>query len=176
MSDDSLSIAEGHHLALHRVGTWEFARRRRGRGVVAIVALTPDRRLVLVEQHRPPLGGPVIELPAGLIGDAPDRDGESMIEAAQRELLEETGFVSDRWSDVSIPVASSAGLTDEVVVMVGATDARRVAPGGGVDDECIRVHTVPLEDLAGWLGDRARTGVMADGRVWAAPTFAGRLT
>ena len=54
MSDDLRPIAEGRHLGLWCRDGWEFARRRQGRGVVAIVALTTDRHLVLIEQHRVP--------------------------------------------------------------------------------------------------------------------------
>jgi ADP-ribose pyrophosphatase len=175
MTETSEPIAEGHHLELRTRNGWEFAVRRRCQGVVAIVALTTDRRLVLVEQHRIPVGGRVIELPAGLVGDEPGRANESIIDAARRELLEETGYVSDHWSTESIRVTSSAGLTDEVVTIVGAGHARRLAPGGGVGDERINAHVVPIDTLATWLDRRAAEGVIADGRVWAARFLADRL-
>jgi ADP-ribose pyrophosphatase len=175
MSDDLRPIAEGRHLGLWCRDGWEFARRRQGRGVVAIVALTTDRRLVLVEQHRVPLGTSVIELPAGLVGDGAADTDESIFDAARRELLEETGFASDHWSDQVVEVTSSAGLTDETVTIVGVSQVVRVGAGGGVDDERITVHTVPLDELPDWLDHRAREGTIADGRVWAASVLAERL-
>lgn len=175
MNDRIDSIGEGRHLALRRVRGWEFTTRPTARGVVAIVAITTDDRIVLVEQHRPPIDGPVIELPAGLVGDAASIEDESPEAAARRELLEETGFASDHWSTASVEVASSAGLTDEVVRVFGATRACRVAAGGGVDDERITVHLVPVDTLAAWLTSRAERGVPADGRVWAAPMLASQL-
>ena len=42
------------------------------RGFSVIIAVTDDRKLVLIEQERPAMGGPVIELPAGLVGDGED--------------------------------------------------------------------------------------------------------
>lgn len=57
-----------------------------------IFAVTADKRVALVEQYRHALQRPVLELPAGHIGD-----GEPPLAAAQRELLEETGLRSDDW-------------------------------------------------------------------------------
>jgi ADP-ribose pyrophosphatase len=175
MHDDTRPIAEGQHLGLRCRDGWEFATRRRGQGVVAILALTTDRRLVLVEQHRVPLDASVIELPAGLVGDESSEEGESILDAARRELREETGFASDHWSDRTIEVASSAGLTDETVTILGAAQAIRVVDGGGVDGERITVHTVPIEELGAWLDERAGQGTIADGRVWAAAALAEHL-
>ena len=177
MSDSipqSQILAEGRFLNLRRQDGWEYASRPGARGVVAVVATTCDDRVILVEQHRTPVGGRVIELPAGLVGDEPGLEDEAPRIAAERELLEETGYHSDRWSDRSIEVVSSAGLTDETVRVFGAADAVRVAAGGGVGDERIEVHAVHLGELGEWLDDRAARGIPADGRVWAIPLFISR--
>lgn len=71
---------------------WEFVNRLQAKGIVDIVALTNDHRLVLVEQFCHPLRQPVIELPGGLVGDDPTRSGETVLVSAERELLEETGY------------------------------------------------------------------------------------
>lgn len=168
-------LAEGRFLTLQQRDGWEYASRHGARGVVAVVATTCDDRVILVEQHRTPVGGRVIELPAGLVGDEPGLADEAPRIAAERELLEETGYRSDRWSDRSIDVASSAGLTDETVRVFGAADAVRVGTGGGVGDERIEVHAVHLGELAEWLAARAARGIPADGRVWAIPLFISRL-
>ena len=57
-----------------------------GQPPVGIVAVTSDGRLLLVEQFRIPVGKNVIELPAGLVGDLPGQEEESLKLAAQREL------------------------------------------------------------------------------------------
>ncbi|NND04789.1 MAG: NUDIX hydrolase [Saprospiraceae bacterium] len=59
---------------------------------VNVVALTPAKALILVDQFRFGINEVISELPAGLIDD-----GEEPLEAAKRELLEETGYVADRW-------------------------------------------------------------------------------
>ena len=74
--------------------------------MVAIIAVTDEDKLLLVEQHRPPVNQTVLELPAGLVGDLSDHPMEDLEQAAQRELLEETGYRAKRWREW-ITVASS---------------------------------------------------------------------
>ena len=88
---------------------WEYVSRSRGRNVVGIVAVTADDELVLVEQFRPPVNNRVLELPAGLVAD--EDAEEDPLNAARRELLEETGYVSDSWFHFATGLSSS-GLSD----------------------------------------------------------------
>ncbi len=66
---DVETVCEGRFLRLVKRGRWEYATRKTVTGVVAIVAMTADDKVIIVEQGRPPAGGRVIELPAGLAGD-----------------------------------------------------------------------------------------------------------
>jgi ADP-ribose pyrophosphatase len=159
----------GRHLSIVETGGWEHVHRVRGTGVVGIVALTDDR-IVLVEQHRPPVGARVLELPAGLVGD--DDADEPTAVAAARELLEETGFASDRWQRLA-ELTSSAGLTDERVELWIARGAHRVAPGGGAHDEDVQVHVVPLPELQRFVRARLAAGVLLDPKVLVAVLVAG---
>ena len=86
------TLHEGQYVRLVRENGWEFVERTIPTGIVLIVAVTEDDRVLLLEQFRPPVGRPTIELPAGLAGDIPGHRDENMATAARRELLEETGY------------------------------------------------------------------------------------
>ena len=79
-------------------------------GAVAVVALHDDGQVVLVHQYRHPVGMFLYELPAGLL----DVSGEAPLEAARRELFEETGLVAADWS-VLLDIYTSPGMTDELI-------------------------------------------------------------
>src|SRR3954468_11984365 len=82
----------------------------RHKGAAAVV-VHDDTHLYLVRQPRETLGDPdFLEIPAGRL----DREGESPLEAAQRELAEEIGKAADEWRPITAYV-SSAGLSDEIV-------------------------------------------------------------
>jgi ADP-ribose pyrophosphatase len=159
-------MAAGKYLRLVKRGHWEFADRHTCTGAVAIVAITDERHLLLVEQFRIPLMKNVLELPAGLVGDVAGEEQEELATAARRELFEETGFEACevRWL-VSGP--SSAGLTSEVVDFFLATGLKRIHAGGGDHHENIVVHEVPLDGIGQWLDERARAGIMIDPKVYA---------
>jgi len=80
-----------------------------------VVGSTEDGKIVLIKQHRIPVGDYIIEFPAGLIDE-----GETAEEAAIREFKEETGMEITKIAKVSPPTYNSAGLTDETVTMVFA--------------------------------------------------------
>lgn len=165
-------IAQTKHIRLVDRDGWSFAQRIGNTGIVCIVAQTADGRLILVEQYRPPVQKPVIELPAGLAGDLDNQADETLQQAAERELLEETGYVARNWTQL-VTVASSAGLTDEVVTFFLAESLERRTSGGGDASEDIRVHEIPLADIECWLNDAAATGKLIDARVYAALYLAG---
>ena len=170
-------LGAGRFLRLVAADRWEYIERINASGVVAVAAVTEDGRLLLVEQHRPPVGGPVIELPAGLCGDDPGASGEPLSLAACRELLEETGYEvpgGPESLEFLFTVPSSAGLTSEVVTIFGARGVRKVADGGGVDGENIVVHELPAQHVMHWLLTRSRAGVLVDPKAFIAIDFALR--
>ena len=163
---------DGKYIQLVRHGRWEFAKRKGISGIVGVIAVTDDRRLVLVEQYRPPVGTRVIELPAGLAGDGDAHRDEDLAAAARRELLEETGYEARAMRRVAAG-AASAGMTDEVITLFRATGLTKTGPGTGDETEDITVHEVPLGEVVEWLAAREREGMLTDLKVYAGLYFAG---
>ena len=86
-------LGAGKWLRLKKVGKWEWVQRVNSTGVVGLYAFTDADEVVLVEQPRAPLDHAlVLEIPAGLAGDIVGQEDEAMERAAQRELVEETGY------------------------------------------------------------------------------------
>jgi ADP-ribose pyrophosphatase len=166
-------LAEGRYLRLVVEDGWEFVERKATTGIVVIVAVTAEGRLLLVEQHRPPVGGRVIELPAGLAGDVAGQEGEELAEAARRELLEETGYEAESMTSLG-GGPPSPGTTSERVTFFRAERLRRAGPGGGDEGEQIVVHEVPLAGAPAWLREREREGTLVDPKVHAGLALAGR--
>ena len=156
----------GRYLDLVERDGWEYSTRSNASAVVVIVAVTPEGRLLLVEQFRRPIEARVIELPAGLVGDHVEPD-ETIIEAARRELIEETGYTAHSLEPI-MDCPSSAGMTDEVVSFIRADRLERVGPGGGDDSEDIQVHAVPLGEIDAWLERQRRRGLPLDPKIFAA--------
>ncbi len=163
----------GKHLELVKDGRWEFVRRRNASAVVAITAVTPEDEVLLVEQRRLPVGAPVIELPAGLVGD--EDAGEDLLIAANRELDEETGWTAKDLHIINRG-PSSAGLTSEIVTMVHARNLTRTSAGGGVPGEGITVHAIKRAQVVAWLAERAKAGYLIDHKVFAGLWWLGQAT
>ncbi|NLF94423.1 MAG: NUDIX hydrolase [Oligosphaeraceae bacterium] len=116
------TLSEGKFLRLEllqyrdcsgRARSWEAVQRCTLPQVVVIIAtLRPSGEILLIRQFRPPVNAFVLEFPAGLVDP-----GESVSEAARRELQEETGY-SGQVDWQSSPGASSAGLTGELLTNV----------------------------------------------------------
>ncbi|MBX3437956.1 MAG: NUDIX hydrolase [Planctomycetaceae bacterium] len=157
-------LARGRFLRLIDNDGWEYAERTRGTGVVAVLAVTDDDCLLLTEQYRPAVRAVVIDLPAGLAGDVDQ--GEDLVVAAARELHEETGFVADVWTRLAT-IPTSPGLTSETVTIFLAERLRRTAAGGGIDDESITVHTIPLASIATDLQQQSAMAKLIDPKVFA---------
>lgn len=160
-------LASGQFMQMVRRGRWEYVRRHTAEGAVAVIATTDENELVLVEQMRLPMGSACIELPAGLVGDSDADKGEALLDAAKRELLEETGYTANVIEHL-YPVATSPGLSNEIIDLFRATDLTRQHAGGGVDHENITVHLIQIDRLGAWLDDRRERGFVIDVKVYFA--------
>jgi ADP-ribose pyrophosphatase len=164
MDDQAKTMCEGKYLRLVRRGHWEYAERTNAGSAVIVIAVTPENKLVFVEQFRIPMNANTIEMPAGLVGDVDAHD--TLEEAARRELLEETGWLA---SDVKVLMVgpTSSGMSNEVVAFVRARGLTRVHAGGGDETENITVHEVPVADAPRWLAAKMAEGYGMDAKLWA---------
>jgi ADP-ribose pyrophosphatase len=137
-------------------------------GAVAIVALDDEQRVLLLRQYRHPVRRRLWEPPAGLL----DEPGEEPLQAARRELFEETHCRAGRW-DVLVDLFTSPGMCDEAVRIYLARDVRDADEprhvGVGEEAELV-VRWVPLGEavaavLAGDLHNPlAALGLLATAR------------
>jgi len=170
-NDEKIILCKGRFLRLIKCGRWEYVDRTNSSGAAIIVAVTADRKLLLIEQYRIPVGRRVIELPAGLAGDIPGQESEALATAAKRELLEETGYEAEemKWLACGPP---TAGLASELVTFFLARGARHVHSGGGDGHEEIQLHEVPLDQARKWLEQKTAAGLLIDPKVYAGLYFA----
>jgi ADP-ribose pyrophosphatase len=126
-------------------------------GAVMIIPMLDDGRLVLERQWRYPLGRAFIEFPAGKIDP-----GEALLRCAQRELVEETGYVASQW-DYLGGFHNAIGYCDEQIHIYLA---RGLTQQGAKTDagEVLEVFT--------WTAEQLRAAIV-DGRVSDAKTVIG---
>jgi len=161
----------GRFLGLKERDRWEYAFRTNASGVVVLVPVTDAGELVLVQQYRIPVKSQVMELPAGLVGDTGDKE-EDFKTAAQRELIEETGYRAARLEEL-LRSPSTPGMADEMITIYFASGLERVGKGGGDGNEDITVHHVPLNIAPQWLEEKMAEGIMLDPKIYAGLFWAG---
>lgn len=165
MSNLKQTLYEGQWLRLVRIGHWESCERTHGQGMaVIVIAVTPADEVLFVEQYRIPLGARTIEMPAGLVGD--DHAQDTLVDAARRELIEETGWSPGK-VDVLLIGPTSSGMSNERIAFVRALELVRVGDGGGVEGEDIIVHAVPRSEAPAWLMRKQAEGFELDLKLWA---------
>ena len=108
---------------------------------VGTLALTDHGEIALVEQYRHGLGSPTLELPAGVI-----EPGEQPLDAARRELLEETGYAADDWLGLGALSPEPNRQNNRAHFFV-ARHARRVAEPNLDQCEQIETRLIPVTEL-----------------------------
>ena len=136
-------------------GRWEIVEHK---DAVAVLAVESDK-VLFVEQYRPAIRTVTLELPAGLI-----EPGETPVEAARRELMEEAGL--DGELDELFSFYSSPGFTDEKITLF---EAKELTPRRRPADphENLEVRWIPI--------DVAMDDLLTGRLVTSGPTVAGLL-
>ncbi|KAF8965270.1 NUDIX hydrolase domain-like protein [Flammula alnicola] len=184
ISSTEMSASEAKWITLKKIkytdqeGTervWECAERKtrsKSTGVDAVAVLAVIRSktnafpvsTIVIEQYRPPIGKYVIELPAGLVDE-----GETVEQAAYRELHEETGFTADKVLQVSPVVVSDPGMTNanmQLAVLSVVLEDKMETPVPQLDPgEYIVTRVVELAKLQTALEDYDKKGFVVDARL-----------
>ncbi|MFM6967252.1 MAG: NUDIX domain-containing protein [Rhodoluna sp.] len=135
-------------------------------GAVAILALNEANQVLLINQYRHPVREYLWEIPAGLL----DIPGESKLEAAKRELLEETGYIADSWDEL-IEFHTTPGGNNETIAIFLARDLRHQGHDLDLEGEetDMEVAWIPLsEALQSVLASEMRSPSAAVGIMAAA--------
>ena len=146
-----LEKEEGPDLPLFKAEFRHMQNPRNGKVLKAIVLAVPDTiniiaitmrsELLLVEQFRFGIHRKLVELPAGLMDD-----NESPLEAAKRELLEETGYVAENWILLGKSFINPAYVNNACYHFL-AQGAVQVAETLPDELEDLKVILYPLKDL-----------------------------
>ena len=127
-------------------------------GAVCVVPVTDDGCVVMERQFRYPIDQVISEIPAGKL----DAKNEDRLEAAKRELREETGYIAEKWIDMGIYYPAAA-YSDEKITMYLATGLSK-GERKLDEDEFLDVELIPIKDLV----DRIMSGDITDGKTQVA--------
>lgn len=133
-------------------------------GAAAMVPLDTDDRILVERQFRYAMGQVYVEVPAGKI-DA----GETSLQTARRELLEETGYAAREWAFLT-RIHPAIGFSDEIMDIYLARNLELRARSLDVD-ELLELEWVTF----GWLMDELRAGRLPDVKTQIAVHWLDRL-
>jgi 8-oxo-dGTP pyrophosphatase MutT (NUDIX family) len=122
-------------------------------GAVAVLALDPEERILMIRQYRHPVGGLLWEIPAGLR----DVAGEPLRATAERELLEEAGYRAADWRVLTDSYSSPGISTERIRIFL----ARGVAMVPESERSYVPEHEEAHLVLAWVPLDQAAAGVLA---------------
>ncbi|WP_433742975.1 NUDIX hydrolase [Falsibacillus pallidus] len=110
-------------------------------GAVAVIALTKEGKIVMVEQYRKALERSIVEIPAGKL-----EPGEDPYDTAMRELEEETGYTCEGLEHL-ISFYTSPGFADELVHLYLAKDVVQKENARPADeDEFVELLHLSLDE------------------------------
>jgi ADP-ribose pyrophosphatase len=122
-------------------------------GSAVMMAVDETDQILLVKQFRLPAEQDLWELPAGRIDP-----GETALEAARRELREETGYHAEQWTELVSYWASPGYVAEKMTIYLAQN--LTAGPQQPMDDERIEIRWFPKDELADWI----RSGKILDGK------------
>jgi ADP-ribose diphosphatase len=123
------------------------------RGSAVMMAVDDRKRILLVRQFRVPARKYLWELPAGRLDE-----GETPLQAAKRELTEETGYRAKQWKKL-VTFYPSPGYVAEKMTIFLATGLTE-GPAQPMEDERIETRWFTVKEIA----EAIRTGKIIDGK------------
>lgn len=112
---------------------------------VNVIAITKDGEFIMEKQYRHGLGVESIELPCGVM-----EEGEDPMEAAKRELLEETGYAGGEWSKL-MTISANPGSMNNLTHCYLAVGVEKVAEQALDATEDLTVHLMSREQVKALL-------------------------
>lgn len=118
-------------------------------GAVAVLAITDDKKVVMVEQYRKALERTIVEIPAGKL-----EKGEEPALCARRELEEETGYACESLEWLT-SFYTSPGFADEIVHVYVATGLTKKEDAAALDeDEFVNLEELTLEEAVQYIKEQ----------------------
>ncbi len=108
---------------------------------VNVIAITKDGQYVMEKQYRHALGVTCYELPCGVM-----EAGEKPLEAAQRELLEETGYTGGEWHELMSISANPSTMTNLTHCFL-AVGVEKTSEQHLDDTEDLSVHLLSRDEV-----------------------------
>jgi ADP-ribose pyrophosphatase len=129
-------------------------------GSAVMMPVDDKSRILLVRQYRLPARASLWELPAGRVDK-----GESVLQAAKRELREETGFKAKKWTKLTSFFVSPGFLAEKMTIFVASdlTEGEKEP----MEDERIELQ---------WFRAKELDEMIAAGKIQDAKTIIGFLT
>ncbi|GBF12539.1 MAG: NUDIX hydrolase [Tepidibacillus sp.] len=122
-------------------------------GAIAVLALTPEDKIILVRQYRKPLEKTILEIPAGKL-----EKGENPLDCAIRELKEETGYIASNMTQIT-KFYTSPGFADEIIYLYKANSLEQ-GEAKPDEDEFIETVELSLDEAL----ERIKTGEVIDAK------------
>lgn len=108
---------------------------------VMVFAVTKNQEVVLIRQYRHGTEKVILELPGGSVDE-----GESPLEAAKRELMEETGYTSETLIELGCTSPNPAIYRNKIYSFL-AIDAKPTGKQSVYDAEAVEVLLMPLNEV-----------------------------